>query len=110
VVVVSDTSAICYLILIDAIDLLPQLFGELVIPPAVHQELTSHGAPETVRSWVEEAPAWLQIRSVTRELDLQNPTPGYWISPLQGDATTRPGIPPPWYGRGIFTLQDNSPG
>jgi predicted nucleic acid-binding protein len=47
--VVSDTSPINYLIRIGEIDLLPQLFGEILIPPAVLQELQHAGAPLAVR-------------------------------------------------------------
>jgi predicted nucleic acid-binding protein len=37
--VVCDTSPICYLILIRQIDVLPQLFGQVLIPAAVRDEL-----------------------------------------------------------------------
>jgi predicted nucleic acid-binding protein len=33
--VVSDTSPLCYLLLIDQIDLLPKIYGRVVIPQAV---------------------------------------------------------------------------
>ena len=35
-IVLSDTSPINYLILIGHIDILPTLFGQIVVPPAVH--------------------------------------------------------------------------
>jgi predicted nucleic acid-binding protein len=38
-IVVSNTSPLNYLILIEAIDILPRLFGTLAIPSAVCQEL-----------------------------------------------------------------------
>ena len=41
-IVVSDTSPICYLVLIEAIDLLPQLYGQVIIPQAVLLELVVH--------------------------------------------------------------------
>ena len=34
-IVVSDTSAICYLLLVEQINLLPQLYGAIAIPQAV---------------------------------------------------------------------------
>ena len=37
--VVSDTSPVANLILIDQLDWLRQMFGEVVIPPAVHREV-----------------------------------------------------------------------
>lgn len=62
--VVSDTSSICYLILVGEIDLLPRLFGRIVIPPGVRDELAAPGAPEEVRAWTEEPPGWLEVHSV----------------------------------------------
>ncbi len=39
-IVVADTSPLNYLLLIDEIDLLPAIFGEVLLPPAVFQELS----------------------------------------------------------------------
>ena len=61
-IVVSDTSSICYLILIDEVHLLPQLFEQIIIPPRVRDELLAPGSPEEVRAWMEEAPDWLKIQ------------------------------------------------
>jgi predicted nucleic acid-binding protein len=44
--VVSDTSSICYLVLIEAIEILPNLFDKVFIPQAVYEELTAEGSPE----------------------------------------------------------------
>lgn len=41
-IVVSDTSPINYLILIELQDLLPKLFDRILIPEAVHRELHSY--------------------------------------------------------------------
>jgi predicted nucleic acid-binding protein len=62
--VVSDTSALCYLILIDEIQILPALFTEIVIPPAVRDELAHPDAPVMVRSWISSPPDWLSIESL----------------------------------------------
>jgi predicted nucleic acid-binding protein len=43
--VVADTSPIYYLLSIDQIDLLPRLFGAVVVPDAVHKELCHPAAP-----------------------------------------------------------------
>jgi predicted nucleic acid-binding protein len=40
-IVVSDTSPITYLVLIEFQDLLPKLLDRILIPEAVHRELTS---------------------------------------------------------------------
>lgn len=44
-IVVSDTSPICYLLLIGEIDLLPQLYGQMLIPQVVQQELADERSP-----------------------------------------------------------------
>jgi predicted nucleic acid-binding protein len=60
--VVADTGPINYLVLIEAIDLLPKLFEIILIPKAVHDELAHLDAPATVRAWIAQAPAWLEVR------------------------------------------------
>ena len=60
VALVSDTSPLNYLILIEAIELLPRLFSEVIIPPAVSRELSRIETPEIVRNWLTNAPSWLK--------------------------------------------------
>jgi predicted nucleic acid-binding protein len=62
-IVVSDTSPLHYLILIDQDDLLPQLFGRAVAPEAVIKELSHPKAPDAIRQWAANAPSWLEIRN-----------------------------------------------
>jgi predicted nucleic acid-binding protein len=69
-IVVSDTSPICYLILIKAIDLLPQIYGQVIIPQAVYTELSSSAAPCEVRHWLQEQPAWLTIQKISTDPDI----------------------------------------
>lgn len=59
--IVADTTPINYLVLIEAIALLPRLYGRVLIPPAVHTELSDPLAPEAVRAWATELPHWLEI-------------------------------------------------
>jgi predicted nucleic acid-binding protein len=59
--VVSDTSVLCYLILIEESRLLPELFTEIVIPPAVRDELAHPDAPVKVRDWITSPPVWLSV-------------------------------------------------
>ena len=61
--VVSDTSPINYLVLIQEIDILPRMYGKVVIPRTVHEELLRPVAPEIVRAWVGAAPEWFEIRT-----------------------------------------------
>jgi predicted nucleic acid-binding protein len=62
-IVVSDTSPINYLILIELQDLLPKLFDRILIPEAVHRELQSAAAPDPIKRVLAEAPDWLEVRS-----------------------------------------------
>ena len=59
--VVADTSPLFYLLAIDHIDILPELFGTVMIPDAVRRELCHPAAPELVREWVIALPVWAQI-------------------------------------------------
>jgi predicted nucleic acid-binding protein len=60
-IVVADTSPINYLILIGEIDILAKLYGKVVIPNAVREELLRASAPELVRNWTSHPPSWLEI-------------------------------------------------
>ncbi len=62
--IVSNTSPIHYLILIGEQDLLPHLYGRIIIPSAVFMELTHQKTPEIVRKFVQTTPEWLKIQSV----------------------------------------------
>ena len=61
--VVSDTSPINYLCLIEAIEVLPRLFNGILIPPAVLAELRHPGAPSAVSSWLSRMPSWVTIQA-----------------------------------------------
>jgi predicted nucleic acid-binding protein len=68
--VVSNTSPLNYLVLIGEIDVLPRLYGQVVIPSSVYQELRALETPEVVRSWIEHHPDWLETSSETESVDL----------------------------------------
>jgi predicted nucleic acid-binding protein len=59
--VIADTGPINYLVLIANIDLLPVLFEKVILPSAVRVELTDPDAPPSVREWIADPPAWLEI-------------------------------------------------
>lgn len=63
-IVISDTSPINYLVLVEAIHLLPDMFGEIVIPLAVHHELSHQDAPKKVRYWISTHPPWLSVQTI----------------------------------------------
>jgi predicted nucleic acid-binding protein len=62
--VVADTGPLNYLILIEAVDVLPRLFSSVLIPSAVKDELSHPKAPTPVRSWIAYPPAWLNVASL----------------------------------------------
>ena len=65
-IVVSDTSVLCYLALLGKLDLLGSLFGEIVIPVEVVDECRHAGAPEALRRLFDvelPAPAYIRMDS-----------------------------------------------
>jgi predicted nucleic acid-binding protein len=63
-IAVSNTTPLRYLIAIDQHHLLGQLFETVIVPAAVHEELTEARTPENVRLSVLSLPAWYEVRSV----------------------------------------------
>ena len=62
-IVVSDTSPLRYLILIDQASLLPALFGRVLTTPLVIAELGHPEAPAKLHEWLVNPPDWLEVRS-----------------------------------------------
>jgi len=73
--VVADTGPLNYLILIEAVDLLPKLFEHVLIPAAVYAELNHTDAPELVRAFAAAKPTWLEVHP--------DPTPAIEEWPMQ---------------------------
>ena len=67
-IIVSNTSPICYLFLIDCIDVLPKLFEHVMLPKAVSNELKAKGSPIGLQDWIARPPDWVGIHtgSLTR--------------------------------------------
>jgi predicted nucleic acid-binding protein len=63
-IVVADTSPLNYLVLIDEVELLPVLFGRVLVPQAVFHELEHPKTPAKVRQWLTHLPEWLEVRTV----------------------------------------------
>lgn len=61
-VVISDTSALVNLAAIDYLFLLPQLFGRVVIPQAVFDEIVVRGAGKPGAEEVASA-TWIEVRT-----------------------------------------------
>src|SRR2546421_1979990 len=62
--IVSDTSPLNYLVLIEAVEILSSLFASITIPAAVKEELSHPNAPSAVKSWIASPPSWLRIISL----------------------------------------------
>ena len=54
--VVSDTSPLNYLIWTGFADVLPKLYGRVIIPPEVREELAAEDAPAIVQTWAKRVP------------------------------------------------------
>jgi predicted nucleic acid-binding protein len=75
--VISNTSPLNYLALIGFQDILPTLFGRVLIPDAVWHELGSPAAPQPVKDWLGTSPSWLDCRVVSQvPPDRQHLDPG----------------------------------
>ena len=62
-IVVADTSPLQYLILVEHIDVLPALYGRVIVPPEVMTELTHERTPASVRTWLASKPEWLRVQT-----------------------------------------------
>ena len=61
--VVSDTSPLHYLVECEAIEILPALFQEVLIPPTVHRELQHARTPPRVQAWAQKLPPWIKVQA-----------------------------------------------
>jgi predicted nucleic acid-binding protein len=68
--IVSDTTPVNYLILIGQIDVLPRLFGDLLLPPAVIREMLHSKAPWEVNAWASNLPSWVEVKAPRSEVRL----------------------------------------
>lgn len=64
-IIVSDTTPLNYLVLIDEVEILERLFGRVFIPPAVFAEFHNEGTPDKVREWADSNPSWLEVKSAS---------------------------------------------
>jgi predicted nucleic acid-binding protein len=61
--VVADTSPFIGLLKIGQVDVLPRLYGSVVIPSEVARELASAKRQVEIRAFITSPPQWLSIRS-----------------------------------------------
>lgn len=52
-IIVSDTTPLRYLIEIDEIYVLEKLFGEVIIPEKVAEELQRPKTPQQIKNWMQ---------------------------------------------------------
>lgn len=64
--VVADSSPIRYLLVCGAIEIIPELYGNLVIPSNVIRELSHTLAPVEVRRWASALPAWASVQTAAQ--------------------------------------------
>ncbi len=69
--VVADTSPINYLILIDAIELLPRLYRRVILPYPALDELLDPLAPDPVLLWAKAVPDWIELRSAPETISFE---------------------------------------
>jgi predicted nucleic acid-binding protein len=62
-ITISDTTPIHYLIILEITEILPKIFGEIIIPEAVAEEMMHPKAPLEIRNWIASPPTWVRIRS-----------------------------------------------
>jgi len=67
VTVVSDTSPISYLVLIGREEVIPELYGDVLIPRAVYRELVHPSGPEAVRERISSLPSWINVQTSSSE-------------------------------------------
>lgn len=64
-IVVADSSPLVVLVTIGHVDVLPALFGKVVIPPEVATELAAPARAQAVRAFIATPPGWLEVRPPT---------------------------------------------
>lgn len=61
-IIISDTTPLRYLIEIEEIDCLKNLFGKVIIPQKVFSELQGEKTPSEVTAWIQNHPEWLEVK------------------------------------------------
>ncbi len=67
-IVIADTTPINYLILIGEIEILEKLYGQILIPNAVFEELKAETAPPEIKIWIENQPKWFQVGRISNDI------------------------------------------
>ena len=75
-IVVADTSPVNYLVRCGCAWVLPELFGRVLVPPAVVTEMLHSRSPNEVREFASSPPAWLECVAVHQMLPEIDPQLG----------------------------------
>ena len=67
--VVADSTLLRYLIEIEVVDVLPGLFGQIMIPPAVIHDLQHINTPAPVHTWIASLPPWVVVQAPRPTVD-----------------------------------------
>ena len=67
--IVADATVFRYLVIAEATDILPALFGTVLVPPAVVGELQHEHTPPRVRAWWVTMPPWGHVQAPRSPLD-----------------------------------------
>ena len=68
-IVVADASPLNYLIQVDSANVLHDLFGRVLVPVAVMEELRHACAPSEVKSWLLQIPSWVEVHTIAAPQD-----------------------------------------
>lgn len=68
-IVVADASPLHYLILVGAREVIPAIYGRLLIPASVARELRHPNAPPPVREFMEQMPEWVVVATPQSSAD-----------------------------------------
>jgi predicted nucleic acid-binding protein len=60
---VVDATVFRYLVIAEAVDVLPALFGTVIVPPVVVEELQHEHTPGRIRAWWLTQPPWVHIQA-----------------------------------------------
>jgi predicted nucleic acid-binding protein len=75
---IVDTSTLNYYRKIEQEELLRKIYGEIVIPEQVYEEMKRDTAPEHIREWANNLPDWVKVEKVEipEHIDRLNIGPG----------------------------------
>lgn len=74
--IVSDNSPLNLIVRLGVADILPKMFGQVLIPPQVAAEMNHPKAPGEVRAFISTPPPWLVVRPPTTFLNIPTLDPG----------------------------------